>query len=269
MKKLALILLGATVMMFALTACGGSFMNESEIKDIENPTGTITISYEDENGQPQSFQTIKFKFELYYKQAPITVTNFVSLVNKGYYDDLLFHRLETTTKGSSDDSPIGRVLQGGGYRYKTDPDDNDKRVDLIKKDGAPNYKIKGEFKDNGWTAAEALTNTNGTFAMARTAASMDSASDEFYINIGSNESFDGKYAVFGKIVTPTGSELSQGYSDPKILTDYFMPAHDQSVETESFTGKTVSAGYIPKGALKIKSITVDTHGVDLGTPKKV
>lgn len=105
--------------------------------------------------------------ELYPDVAPITVKNFKDLVNSGYYNGLLMHRIVKDF-----------VIQGG----------QGEEVD----------SIKGEFKENG--VINPLSHTEGVISMARNNISMDSASSQFFIVVKDAPSLDGKYASFGKVI---------------------------------------------------------------------
>lgn len=111
------------------------------------------------------------KAELYPEIAPNTVNNFISLIKKGFYDGLGFHRVIN-----------GFMLQGG------DPDGNGT--------GGPGYSIKGEFSANGFE--NDLKHTAGVLSMARTMAP-DSAGSQFFIMHKDAPHLDGQYAAFGKI----------------------------------------------------------------------
>jgi len=112
------------------------------------------------------------KAELYPQVAPNTVNNFLSLVNKGFYDGVIFHRVIK-----------GFMLQGG------DP----KGTGM----GGPGYSIKGEFSGNGFT--NQLKHTPGVLSMARTMAP-NSAGSQFFIMHEAAPYLDGEYAAFGKII---------------------------------------------------------------------
>ena len=112
------------------------------------------------------------KAELYPEVAPNTVNNFVSLVKKGYYDGLIFHRVIN-----------GFMIQGGC------PDGTGM--------GGPGYTIKGEFAQNGF--ANNLAHTEGVLSMAR-AMHPDSAGSQFFIMHKAAPHLDGAYAAFGKII---------------------------------------------------------------------
>ncbi len=115
--------------------------------------------------------------ELFEKEAPVTVKNFLNYVDKKFYDGTVFHRIIP-----------GFVIQGGGYT-----------VDLVKKKTNP--PIKNE-------ATNGLKNLKGTLSMART-MDVNSATSQFFINLKDNRSLDHRdntargygYAVFGKVVS--------------------------------------------------------------------
>ena len=112
------------------------------------------------------------KAELYPEIAPNTVNNFISLVNKGFYDGLIFHRVIS-----------GFMIQGG------DP--------LGKGIGGPGYSIKGEFASNGFK--NPLLHERGVLSMAR-AANPNSAGSQFFIMHEDAPHLDGAYAAFGKLI---------------------------------------------------------------------
>lgn len=125
-----------------------------------NPVVTITM----ENGDVM-------KAELYPEIAPNTVNNFISLINKGYYDGLIFHRVIN-----------GFMIQGGC------PDGTGM--------GGPGYSIKGEFSGNGFT--NDLAHTPGVLSMARSMMP-NSAGSQFFIMHKTSPHLDGQYAAFGKV----------------------------------------------------------------------
>lgn len=112
------------------------------------------------------------KAELYPEIAPNTVNNFISLVKKGYYDGIIFHRVIN-----------GFMIQGGC------PDGTGM--------GGPGYSIKGEFTQNGF--ANALKHTPGVLSMARTNMP-NSAGSQFFIMHAPAPYLDGQYAAFGKVI---------------------------------------------------------------------
>ena len=123
------------------------------------------VTFEMENGKV-------FKAELYPEVAPNTVNNFLSLVRKGFYDGVIFHRVIA-----------GFMIQGG------DP----KGIGV----GGPGYCIKGEFAANG--VKNDLKHTRGVLSMARTQIP-DSAGSQFFVMHADADYLDGQYAAFGKVV---------------------------------------------------------------------
>ena len=109
--------------------------------------------------------------ELYPDVAPNTVNNFVSLIKKGFYDGLIFHRVIK-----------GFMIEGG------DPEGTGA--------GGPGYEIKGEFRDNGFQ--NDLRHTKGVLSMART-MDPDSAGSQFFIMHAEASYLDGQYAAFGML----------------------------------------------------------------------
>ena len=126
-----------------------------------NPVVTITMT----NGDVM-------KAELYPEIAPNTVNNFISLVQKGFYDGLIFHRVIS-----------GFMIQGG------DPQGTGM--------GGPGYSIKGEFAMNG--VRNDLKHTRGVLSMARSMMP-NSAGSQFFIMHANAPHLDGQYAAFGKVV---------------------------------------------------------------------
>lgn len=170
-----------------------------------NPIVTFTM----ENGDV-------FKAELYPEIAPNTVNNFISLINKKFYDGIIFHRVI-----------FGFMIQGGcplGMGY-----------------GGPGYSIKGEFSQNGFK--NDLKHTPGVLSMAR-AMDPNSAGSQFFIMHKNSPHLDGQYAAFGKITE--GLEIID-----KIA----------SVDTD---GRDK-----PLFEQKMKSVTVDTFGVEYPSPETV
>ena len=141
------------------------------------------VTFEMENGDIM-------KAELYPEIAPNTVNNFISLVQNGFYDGLIFHRVIR-----------GFMIQGGC------PDGTGM--------GGPGYTIKGEFSQNGF--ANDLRHTEGVLSMAR-AMHPDSAGSQFFIMHKNSPHLDGAYAAFGKITEGLAivnkiAETATDYSD--------------------------------------------------------
>ena len=149
------------------------------------------ITFEMENGDIM-------KAELYPEIAPNTVNNFISLVKKGFYDGLTFHRVIR-----------GFMIQGGC------PDGNGM--------GGPGYSIKGEFSQNGFR--NDLAHDPGVLSMAR-AMHPDSAGSQFFIMHEKAPHLDGAYAAFGKItegmylvnrIAETATDYSDRPLEPQVI----------------------------------------------------
>lgn len=171
----------------------------------QNPTVTFTM----ENGDVMVA-------ELYPEIAPNTVNNFISLVKKGFYDGLIFHRVIA-----------GFMIQGG------DPEGTGM--------GGPGYSIKGEFSHNGFE--NNLKHTKGVLSMARS-MHPDSAGSQFFIMHENAPHLDGEYAAFGK--------LTQGLDVLDKITVIGTDWNDRPV--------------VPQ---VLKTVTVDTFGVDYDEPETV
>ena len=157
------------------------------------------VTFEMENGDIM-------KAELYPEIAPNTVNNFISLINKGFYDGLIFHRVIR-----------GFMIQGGC------PNGNGM--------GGPGYAIKGEFAQNGFQ--NDLAHDPGVLSMAR-AMHPDSAGSQFFIMHENAPHLDGQYAAFGKVTE--GMDVVNAIAD--VQTDYsdrpMEPQTIQSMTVETF-----------------------------------
>ncbi len=161
----------------------------------QNPIVTFTMENKD-----------VIKAELYPDIAPISVNNFISLINKKFYDGLIFHRVIR-----------GFMIQGG------DPEGTGM--------GGPGYSIKGEFAANG--VENNLKHTEGVLSMARSMMP-DSAGSQFFIMHKNAPHLDGSYAAFGRVIEGMDAvnriaETPTDYSD-RPLTDQRM----MSVTVETF-----------------------------------
>ena len=140
------------------------------------------------------------KAELYPEIAPNTVNNFISLIKKGYYNGLIFHRVIK-----------GFMIQGGC------PEGTGM--------GGPGYSIKGEFSMNGFN--NSLLHTPGVLSMARSMMP-DSAGSQFFIMHKTSPHLDGQYAAFGKVTE--GLEIVDKIAN--TATDYNdRPLEEQIIET--------------------------------------
>ncbi len=155
----------------------------------QNPVVTFTMK----NGDT-------FKAELYPEIAPQSVNNFISLIQKGFYNGLIFHRVIR-----------GFMIQGG------DPQGTGM--------GGPGYCIKGEFASNGFK--NDLKHIEGVLSMARSMFP-DSAGSQFFIMHKNSPHLDGDYAAFGKIIE--GMDIINKIAEVK--TNYMdRPLEDQVMET--------------------------------------
>ena len=156
---------------------------------MKNPIVTITM----ENGKV-------IKAEFYPEIAPKTLKIFVDLINRGFYDGLIFHRVIP-----------GFMIQGGC------PEGTGM--------GGPGYSIKGEFTSNGFK--NDLKHTKGVLSMAR-AMHPDSAGSQFFIMVADAPHLDGQYASFGKVIE--GLEVADNIVAQK--TDvYDRPYEDQVIKS--------------------------------------
>jgi peptidyl-prolyl cis-trans isomerase B (cyclophilin B) len=153
--------------------------------------------------------------ELYPDIAPNTVRNFISLIKKGFYDGVIFHRVIP-----------GFMIQGG------DPNGTGM--------GGPGYSIRGEFTSNGFK--NDLKHTAGVLSMAR-AMNPDSAGSQFFIMHADAPHLDGQYAAFGKV------------------TDGMDVVNRIAATATDFRDK-------PMKEQRIRSMTVDTAGVEYPEPEK-
>lgn len=165
----------------------------------QNPIVTFTMA----NGDV-------IKAELYPEIAPTSVNNFISLIQKSFYDGLIFHRVIQ-----------GFMIQGG------DPEGTGM--------GGPGYSIRGEFSQNGFP--NSLKHTAGVLSMARSMMP-DSAGSQFFIMHKDAPHLDGAYAAFGKVIE--GMENVNKIAECK--TDYSdRPLEDQVMKT--VTVETFGAEY--------------------------
>ena len=165
----------------------------------QNPIVTITMA----NGDVM-------KAELYPEIAPISVNNFISLINKGFYDGLIFHRVIK-----------GFMIQGGCPQGTGT--------------GDPGYSIRGEFASNGFK--NDLKHTKGVLSMAR-AMAPNTGGSQFFIMHETSPHLDGSYAAFGKVIE--GQDVVDKIAC--VRTDYNdRPLEDQKIA--SMTVETFGVDY--------------------------
>ena len=218
--------------------------------NVENPIATIEV---------ENYGTIKV--ELFPDQAPNTVTNFIALANRGFYNGLSFHRVIP-----------GFMIQGGDKNG--DGTGSVTLGDLNGSEDTTKYCIKGEMIANGFKENK-IKMEAGVIAMARadytsisstlTEESYNSAGSQFFIMHEDNAGLNGLYTGFGKViegmdivdkianvdVTYRSSELQEGQEKPKDENGVELTAD------------------MPINKPVITSITVDTFGIDYGQPETV
>lgn len=205
MKKL--FILFTSLLVVFLAACGedgGSASIETQDKGEQNTENKDTADYPNDV-EENPIVTISMEkgepitIELYPKTAPNTVANFISLIEDGFYDGLIFHRVIP-----------GFMIQGG------DPNGNGT--------GGPDYSIQGEFTSNGFE--NTLEHDRGVLSMARSQAP-DSVGSQFFIVTEKSAHLDGDYAAFGKVIDgmDTVDEIVEAERDG---TD--KPVKDQKIK---------------------------------------
>ena len=176
MKKIFLLL----ITLLLITGCNNPFIRENKKEKYLTGKINVLITVKDYGN---------IKLELDADNSPITVTNFVNLVNEKFYDGLTFHRIIK-----------GFMIQGG------DPEHNGT--------GGSSKTIKGEFSENGIT--NNLSHKRGVISMARS-NDMNSASSQFFIVHEDSTFLDGKYAAFGKVTE--GMDVVDKIAETVTVTD--------------------------------------------------
>ena len=254
------------IAIFCMVACDNSTNNEnnnnekepgnnvSNVKQEEVKYSHVTenpvVTMEMENGDI-------IKMELYPKIAPITVENFISLINQGFYDGLTFHRVIP-----------GFMAQGG------DP--------LGNGTGGPEYTIKGEFSENG--VRNDLSHEVGVLSMART-TDVNGAGSQFFIVTEDSTFLDGNYAGFGRVIegmdyvynivnaevlrTSIDEEIilkaslaSMALKDGEELTTEYEQAINEYYKQNSELNRPINPPVI-------KNMTVETFGFEYEEPERI
>ena len=207
---------------------------------IEHPIATIEIEGYDK----------PIVIELYPEYAPNTVKNFIALAQNEFYKDQIVHRVEKDFVIQTGD-PEG--TGSGGPSYSAIDKSIEKDSDADKE-----YSINGEFAKNGYK--NNLKHERGVVSMARSDYSSEvikegynSAGSQFFICLKDAPSLNGAYAAFGKVIS--GMETVDEISNVKLAVN-----KDENTGVETQTSK-------PETDVKIKSITVDTKGIDYGKPE--
>lgn len=209
-----------------------TFTFEKDEESHQNPIATIKV---------ENYGTIKI--ELYPEEAPQTVSNFIALSNRGFYDGLTFHRIVK-----------GFVIQGGDKNG--DGTGSAKKSDLMENGEDEEYCIKGEFYANGIN--NDLEFEEGVIGMARSdytvyspsleEKSYNSGSSQFFIMTEENSALNGMYTAFGKVI--------EGL-------DIVHTVENVEVEYNSKNDEIST----PVNPVIIESIRVDTKNIDYGLPE--
>lgn len=177
MKKLMIVLI-TTVFAFTIVGCGSKKGEMIALPQSDEKADSDDTDKEYLAGKHTVMITVEnygdIRVELDADVAPITVTNFVDLVNEEFYDGLTFHRIID-----------GFMIQGG------DP--------LGNGTGGSDKTIKGEFSNNG--VENSITHTRGVISMARSGNDMNGASSQFFIVHADSLHLDGDYAGFGHVTS--------------------------------------------------------------------
>lgn len=209
--------------------------------EVKNPIAKIDI---------EDFGIIEV--ELYPDQAPNTVTNFITLANRGFYDGLTFHRVEKDF-----------MIQGGDKNG--DGTGSPALSDIKDVEDDTKYNIKGEFLANDYKDNK-IKFEKGVIAMARGnytsyglyKESYNSAGSQFFIMQADNDNLNGSYAAFGKV--KEGIEIVDKIASLETVTETNENENGESTTTP--TDKPVNPPVI-------KSIRVDTFEVDYGEPETI
>ena len=215
----------------------------------QNPIATMEV---------EGYGTIKL--ELYPDKAPNTVANFVRLANRGFYDNLTFHRTMPNFVIQGGD----KAGNGSGSPHLSDI------MDDVTED--KEYNIPGEFIANGYTKNN-LKHEKGVISMARsdysqyssslTTKGYNSAGSQFFIMTETNSYLDGTYAGFGRVIEGMDVVEKIGntevhYRDSELKDGEEAPKDADGNEIASDT---------PKKAPVITKVTVETFGIDYGVPQ--
>ena len=239
MKKVKnIIWIVALIVLIALVGTLGYGYYKKATMEIKNPVATMEV---------ENFGTIKI--ELYPEQAPETVANFIALANRGFYDGLTFHRTIPEF-----------MIQGGD---KNGDGSGTPTLSDLKDDGSSttNYAIEGEFIANGYNK-NTLKFKKGVISMARsdysslstslTTQGYNSAGSQFFIMNADNDNLNGLYAGFGEVIE--GLDIVDKIANVEVVT--------RDENASEGVNKPVNPPVI-------KSIRVETYGIDYGTPKTV
>ena len=239
MKKKNIIMIIAIVIIVILIGGLGYSYYLAATKKIQNPVATIEV---------EGFGTMKV--ELYPDMAPNTVTNFIALANRGFYDGLTSHRIVKDFMIQGGD----KLGNGTGAPTLSDVKDGG---------SSDEYAIQGEFSLNGYTK-NTLRHEKGVISMARSDYSQmglyeegyNSAGSQFFIVTEDNSNLNGQYAAFGKIMDEESMAVLDKISEVEVKAAEGSTEENAEVST-------------PVNPPVIKTIKVDTFGVDYGEPNTI
>ena len=247
MKKTILII--AIILVIILIGIVSFGYYKAFFEKVQNPIATIEV---------ENYGTIKV--ELYPKMAPNTVANFIKLANNEFYDNLTFHRIIKDFMIQGGD-PLG---DGTGSPVLSDIKEDveeDSEADVA-------YTIEGEFAYNGHKE-NTLKFEEGVFAMARTSytslspdlaeESYNSAGCQFFITTNDATNLNGIYCGFGKVIE--GMDVVKNIAEAEIKTA------EENTEEDSEETVTTQEQSTPVNPPVIKSIRVETFGIDYGEPE--
>ena len=268
----------ATIIAIVLVLGGIGYVTSTIIKKknytTENPIATIDV---------EGFGEIKV--ELYPEYAPNTVSNFIALANNGFYDGLTFHRTipEFMIQGgdkNGDGTGSAELSDIGEEKKETNSNTNETSTSSLTGESSENenkYNIKGEFILNGFTQ-NTLKHKKGVISMARsdysaqgstdlTKKGYDSASSQFFIMTDDNASLDGAYAAFGKVIE--GQDVVDKIANVEVETREDQTQQEATEDSEQTEETQQLTKDRPVNPPVIKSIKIDTKGVDYGKPETV
>lgn len=239
--------------------------------NIPNPVATIEV---------EDYGTIKV--ELYPDKAPNTVSNFIRLANRGFYNGTTFHRTMPdfviqggAKNGDAAASPalsdIMDNIKDSKDKWVKELYTKDTTEDELKNLLSTNYNIPGEFIANGYN--NNIKHEEGVISMARsdystygyTEEGYNSAGCQFFIMTADNTQLDGAYAAFGKVTE--GMDVVKEISNVEVYYRSSDLKEDEEAPKDE-EGNTISSD-TPKKQPVMTSVSVETYGVDYGIPETV
>lgn len=247
MKKTSkIIMMIAIIVLVILIGYVGYGIYQKFTYEPQNPIATMEV---------EGFGVMKI--ELYPNMAPNTVKNFITLSNRGFYDGLKFHRI------------IADFMIQGGDKEGTGSG-SPSLSDLKEGGSSENYAIEGEFSVNGFTK-NTLRHEKGVISMARSDYSQmglykegyNSAGSQFFIMTETNTNLNGQYAAFGKVIE--GFDVLDKIKAVEVKSANEGDENSEDPESNSASSEKST----PVNPTVIKSVRVDTHGVEYGEPKTI